>query len=140
MDAVEIGPGMVIPSDELEESVSRSSGPGGQHVNKTSTRVTLRWSIADSKVLTDPTRDKLLERLRARLTSDGTLIVNVDESRSQLMNRETARERLADIVRSALVEPKRRKPSKPSRNAKAKRVDTKKQRGKTKALRGRVDE
>lgn len=94
--------GLVIPESELFESVSRSSGPGGQHVNKTSTRVTLRWNARHSETLSDNQRSRLLARLKSRLTSDGELILHAS-SRSQARNRESVRERLAKVVRDALA-------------------------------------
>lgn len=130
-----IGGQRFIPGRELEEKVSRASGPGGQHVNKTSTRVTLRWRPADSAIDAE-TRDRLLARLR--LTKDGWLAVHVDEARSQLQNRLTARERLAAVVMAALVEQKKRRPTRPSKGSQQARLTTKKTRGSVKQKRGRV--
>ena len=108
--------GLVIPDDELSESVSRSSGPGGQHVNKTSTRITLRWSVRDSEVLSDSQRSRLFARLQSRLTSEGELILHAS-SRSQARNRESVRERLASVVREALARQRPRVATKPSKRS-----------------------
>jgi len=120
--------GLVIPEAELVERFSRSSGPGGQHVNTTDTRVELVFDGSTSSVLT--------EAERARV---GTVRVVVADHRSQHRNRSTARERLAERIRSALAPPPPpRVPTKPSKGSRRRRVDAKKRRGRTKALRGRV--
>ena len=137
MDDLEVQPGVVIPGRELIESHSRASGPGGQHVNTTSSRVTLRWNIAGSEV-PERVREKLLERLGRRLTTEGDLIVHADQFRSQLRNREDARERLRATLKAALFEQKARHATRPSRNSQRRRVDAKKRRGQHKKLRGRV--
>ncbi len=140
MNGIEVRPGLWIPDHELEESASRSGGPGGQHVNKTSTRITLRWSLVHSTAITEQTRARLITRLRTRLTLDGDLIVVVDSSRSQHQNREEARVRLARIVRDALVVVKPRVDTKPTRSSQRRRVASKKHRSGVKAGRGAVDE
>lgn len=137
MDDLEIRPGITIPGSELSESHSRSGGPGGQHVNTTSSRITLRWSIPDS-ALPEAIRQRLVQRLGSRLTTRGELIVHADGHRSQLRNREAARERLAAVVRDALVEQKKRRATRPTRGSQRRRVQAKKQRGERKRLRGRV--
>ena len=98
-DDLTVRPGLVIPASELGWSVSRSGGPGGQNVNKLSTRVSVRWSIAGSAVLGDVWRARLLDKLAPRLTKQGELIVHADGSRSQLDNQREATQRLAEIVR-----------------------------------------
>lgn len=115
-----------IPRSELDVRVSRSSGAGGQHVNKTSSRVEIFWKVAASKVLTDDQRDRLLQKLASRLTSDGSIRIVASDMRSQSRNRELAEERLADAVRRALIVPKKRKPTRPSRAAKEARLESKK--------------
>jgi len=122
---------------ELTESFTRSSGPGGQNVNKVSTRVTLRWSVAESRVLSDGQRARLLSRLEARLTRTGELVVHADRTRSQASNREDARARLAEIVRAALHVPKRRRPTKPTKGSQRRRLSEKKRRSDTKRQRRR---
>ena len=137
MDDLEVQPGVTIPGHELEESHSRSGGPGGQHVNTTSSRVTLRWNLMESS-LRDWAKNRLLEKLGDRLTAKGELVVHADTHRSQLRNREEVRERLAATVRAALYRPPPRRATRPSRNSQRRRIAAKKQRGERKKLRGRV--
>ncbi len=94
--------GVVIPAAELEETASRSSGPGGQHVNKSNTRVTLRWRLRETDALDPAARERALQRLGARVTRAGELIVHAQTHRSRERNRALARERLAELVRDAL--------------------------------------
>jgi len=117
---------LVIPARELVETASRAGGPGGQHVNKTSTRVTLRWNVRESEALSPTLRARLLQRLDARLTREGDLIVHAAESRSQAQNRAAARARLADCVRQALRRPRPRVPTRPGRGAVERRISEKK--------------
>lgn len=126
---------LVIPAGELVEQASRASGPGGQHVNKTSTRVTLRWSVRDSAALGPRQRARLLARLASRLTREGELVVHAGRSRSRARNREHARERLAEVVRGALEEPRARVPTAPSKAARKRRISAKRQRGEKKRRR-----
>jgi ribosome-associated protein len=129
--------GLVIPDAELVERFSRSSGPGGQSVNTTDSRVELRWDVARSTAVTPEQRSRLLERLAARL-SDGVLAVTASEHRAQLLNREAARARLGHYVAEALApEPPARRATRPSRAARARRVDEKHRRSQVKATRRR---
>jgi len=121
-----------IPREELQARATRSSGAGGQHVNKTSSRIQLSWNVATSAALDDEQRDRLLRKLSPRLTADGTLTITVSDTRSQHRNREIAEERLQGVVRSALAVPKKRRPTKPSRAAKEKRLGEKKLRSQKK--------
>jgi ribosome-associated protein len=130
--ALQITPSLVLPLAELEYRASRSGGPGGQHVNTSSTRVEVWWDVAGSPTLSDEQRARLLARLAPRLDGSGRLRLVSAGSRSQLRNREEVTERLRDLVVGALVVPKRRKPTKPSRAAKAARLDAKRRRGATK--------
>src|SRR3982750_503030 len=98
-----------IPRSELDVRVSRSSGAGGQHVNKTSSRVEIFWNILTSPALTEEQRSRLQSKLASRLTGEGSIRVVASDMRSQLRNRELAEERLADIVRRALIVPRKRK-------------------------------
>ena len=115
----------VIPSEELSARATRSSGAGGQHVNKTSSRVQLSWNVKESAALTDEQRTRLLRKLSSRISSDGVLTVAVSDTRSQHRNREIAYSRLAEVVRGALTVPKRRKATRPTKAAREKRLDAK---------------
>ncbi|WP_029893837.1 alternative ribosome rescue aminoacyl-tRNA hydrolase ArfB [Desulfohalovibrio reitneri] len=132
-------PGVVIPADEVELSFSRSGGPGGQHVNTSDTSVTARLDVASSPYLTEQQRERLREKLASRMTAKGELLVTASDFRSQHRNRELALERLEELLRFGLARAKRRKPTKPSKAAKKRRLEAKKQRGRKKALRGKVD-
>ena len=114
-----------IPRHELDVRVSRSSGAGGQHVNKTSSRVEIFWNIAESPTLTDEQRARLQEKLASRLASDGSIRVVASDMRSQSRNREIAEERLADLVARSLIVPKRRRATKPTKASKEARLDDK---------------
>jgi ribosome-associated protein len=133
-----ISAGLVIPAIELTETASRSSGPGGQHVNKTSTRVTLRWNVQASPRLSAAQRGRLIQRLGPRITRAGNLVVHCGASRSRAKNRETARERLATLVRDGLRRTRRRVPTRPGKGAREQRLREKKRRSTTKRRRGRV--
>jgi ribosome-associated protein len=115
-----------IPRGELDVRVSRSSGAGGQHVNKTSSRVEVFWNIRTSKAVTEEQRALLLSRLQSKLTSDGSVRVVASDMRSQSRNREIAEERLGEMVRRALAVRRKRKPTKPTRAAKEARLESKK--------------
>jgi ribosome-associated protein len=129
--------GLLIPASELVERFSRSSGPGGQSVNTTDSRVELSWDIAASAVLIEAQRARLLERLADR-TTDGVVTIAASEHRSQLQNRSAARLRLQHLVAAALEPPSPpRRATRPSRAAKARRVDAKRRRGDLKAARRR---
>jgi len=128
-DRLAIAPGLDLPLGELEYRASRSGGPGGQHVNTSSTRVEVWWDIAHSGTLSEEQRARLLHRLASRLDGEGRLRLVSSSTRSQLRNREDVTERLARVVAEALVIPKRRKATRPSRAAKAARVEAKRRRG-----------
>jgi len=136
-DDLEIRPGLVIPAAELGIAFSRSGGPGGQNVNKVETRVTLRWSVAGSRVLDDALRARLLERLASRLTGEAEVVLHSSASRSQAQNLAAARERLAELVRAALVLPRKRRKGRPTRASKERRLQGKQRRSVTKRHRGR---
>jgi ribosome-associated protein len=129
--------GLVIPDAELVERFSRSSGPGGQSVNTTDSRVELRWDIANSAALTDEQRDRLLAALAPRLV-DGALTIVASEHRSQRQNRTAARARLAHYVTDALAPPPpARRATRPSRAARARRLEAKRHRSEIKTARRR---
>src|SRR5919107_1603780 len=130
--ALEITPNLRLPWSELDYRASRSGGPGGQHVNTSSTRIEVWWDVAGSPSLTDEQRARLLNRLASRLDTNGRLRLVSSGSRSQLRNREEATERLRTVLIAALVIRKKRKPTKPSRAAKAARLEAKRRRAVTK--------
>ena len=125
----------MIPGDELSESFSRSAGPGGQNVNKVASKVELRWNPQTSRALGAADRAWLLERLADRITASGDLLVRSSLTRDQLRNRVDARERLAEMVRAALVRPRKRVATRPGRRAVERRISGKKRRGELKQSR-----
>lgn len=134
---LEVTPALTIPSSELGWRFSRSSGPGGQHVNTSDSRVELSWNVGDSSVLSDGQRLMLLTRLRPRLTA-GVITVAASERRSQLRNREIALAKLADLVAEGLApEAARRRATKPTRGSNRRRLAAKEQRAATKQQRKR---
>jgi ribosome-associated protein len=132
-----VTPWLTIPDDALEERFVRASGPGGQNVNKVSTAVQLRFDPMRAPGLSDEARARLRALAGSRVTDEGVLVIEAREHRTQSQNREDARERLADLIRRALVRPKRRHKTRPSRASQARRVEHKKRRGETKRGRGR---
>ncbi len=134
---IEAGPELTIPAAELRWRFSRSSGPGGQHVNTSDSRVELLWNVAESSVLTEEQRAVVLAQLGRRLAG-GVLTVTAHEQRSQLRNREIAMEKLGALVAAALAPPPTaRRPTKPTRGSKRRHQAAKQQRSATKSLRRR---
>ena len=133
-DLMRITPAIDIDELELEERFVRSSGPGGQNVNKVSTAVELRFNLAANTSIPDYARAKLKRLAGHRLTLDGVIIIQADRFRSQEQNRSDARERLRDLIAEALIVQKKRIKTKPSRSAKERRVDAKTTRGHVKKL------
>lgn len=131
-DPLDIAPDLRLPRAELEYRASRSGGPGGQHVNTSSTRVEVWWDIAASPSLSESQRTHLLARLAPRLDGGGRLRLVSAGSRSQFRNREDVTERLREVVARALEVPKPRKRTRPSRAAKAARLEAKRRRSATK--------
>jgi len=125
---LEITPTLAIPDDELVERFVRSSGPGGQNVNKVSTAVELRFDIANSPSLPDEVRARLLARRDRRITDDGVLVLSAQRFRTQDRNREDARERLAAVIAAALHVAKKRVATKPTRGSKERRLGAKRDR------------
>ncbi|MDT7581349.1 MAG: ribosome-associated protein [Pseudonocardiales bacterium] len=130
----------MLPARELRWRFSRSSGPGGQGVNTADSRVELSFDLAGSPSVPPHLRERAVERLAGRLV-DGVLTIVASEHRSQLRNRDAARERLAETLRAALApDPPKRRPTRPTAGSKRRRLDAKTRRGATKRLRGRPSE
>ncbi len=134
-DDLPIDDDLIIPGDELTLTAARASGPGGQHVNKTSSKVILSWDLANSQAIDDAVRNKLLDRLSSRVTRDGILPIHVDTERSQHRNRELACARLVALINDALHENPERRPTKIPRSQKKRRLETKLRRGERKKRR-----
>lgn len=124
-----------VPRAELEFRASRSGGPGGQHVNTSSTRVELTWSVAGSPSLTAEQRARILEKLANRIDGEGVLHLAASEHRSQHQNREAAVERFRELLREALHVPKPRKKTRPSRASREQRLQSKRRRSEVKRMR-----
>jgi len=126
LDSLRVNEHVVIPRDEILARASRAGGAGGQHVNTSSTRIELQWNVGTTRALNDEQRERVLHKLSSRLDSERNVRVVASDRRSQRQNRDAAEERLADLVRAALIVPKKRKATKPSRAAKQARLDSKK--------------
>jgi ribosome-associated protein len=132
---LQITPTLTIPDDELIFTFVRASGPGGQNVNKVATAAQLRFDVRNSPSLPAEVKERLARLAGVRMTLDGVLVIEARRYRTQEQNRLDARQRLVTLIQKALVRPKKRRPTRPSATAKAKRVDTKKRRGTIKRLR-----
>lgn len=130
--AVQVSPELRIPWSELEFHATRAGGPGGQHVNRSATKVELWWNVLTSPSLTEDQRTRLLSRLATRIDQAGFLRLVSGARRSQLQNREAALERFQDLVAAALTVPRRRKPTRPTRSSVERRIAQKKRRGSVK--------
>lgn len=124
-----------IDESELEESFVRSSGPGGQNVNKLATAVQLRFDVRRSRSLPEPVRQRLARLAGRRLTREGVIVITAERFRTQERNREDARERLLALIREAAITPRPRRPTKPTAASRERRIETKKRRGDIKSLR-----
>jgi ribosome-associated protein len=133
-----VRPGLEIPDSDLEVAFVRSSGPGGQNVNKVASAVQLRFALARNATLHEDVKTRLRALAGQRLTDAGELLIVARESRSQEQNRRLAEQRLLELVRRALVVPRKRHATKPTRASRERRLDTKSRSQKTKRLRGRV--
>lgn len=129
---------LFIPRSELTYRATRAGGPGGQHVNTSSTRVELVWDVASTPSLTDAQRNRITEKLGNRISQEGLLQLSDASTRSQHRNREAVTERLVELLAEALVVPKPRKKTRPSRASKERMLKAKKRRGEVKRLRGPV--
>jgi ribosome-associated protein len=125
-EGIRVNESVFIPRAELDIRASRASGAGGQHVNKTSSRIEISWNVAASSAITEEQRERLLARLSSRLSDDGAIRVVASETRSQLRNREAAEARLAETIAKALMVPKKRKPTRRPRAANEARLTEKK--------------
>ena len=130
---------IIIPTHEIEQHFVRSQGPGGQHVNKTSTAVHLFFDIRASTSLPAYVKHKLLNTSDHRISASGKVIIKSQASRSQDANRQAALEQLTLVIQAAMVQEKRRIPTKPTKGSKTRRLDTKNQKGQTKKLRSKID-
>ncbi|WP_207457731.1 alternative ribosome rescue aminoacyl-tRNA hydrolase ArfB [Azospirillum sp. SYSU D00513] len=129
---IRVTPRISLDESELEESFTRASGPGGQHVNKTETAVQLRFDVAASPNIPPDVKARLARLAGSRMTSDGVLILVGESYRSQLRNREDVRERLIDLIRDASVPPKPRRPTKPTYGSQQRRLEGKAKRSEVK--------
>jgi len=136
-EVIRVTPEIAIPVAELEFRASRASGPGGQGVNTTDSRVELRFDLAGSPSLSDEAKELALRRLGPRVDSGGVLRVVAQAQRSQLANRRAAMERFAELLAAALATPRARRPTRPTRASTARRVESKRRRSATKRLRDR---
>ena len=136
--ALEITPSVTIPDSDLSYSFVRASGPGGQNVNKVSSAVQLRFDMEGSTALSEPVKNRLRVLAGRRLTDDGSILIIARNQRSQDQNRREALERLTDLVQRALVVPKTRRATKPTRAAKERRLEGKTRKQQTKRQRSRV--
>jgi ribosome-associated protein len=137
MMALVINDKVQVPLSELVYTASRASGPGGQHVNTTDSRIQVRWNILETAALTETERARVRNKLASRLTESGDLILASDTHRSQRRNREEVTERLAAMLREALIPPKPRKKTKPTRASRERRLDEKRKKSRTKKDRGK---
>jgi ribosome-associated protein len=137
LEALVVAPGVVIAVQELEVTAITGSGPGGQHVNRSATRIELRWNVQRSRALREDQRARLLTKLATRLDAEGTIRIVAGEYRSQQQNRRAALERLAQLVARALIVAPPRRATRPTRASVERRLDTKRQRSDTKQQRRR---
>ncbi|WP_294131324.1 alternative ribosome rescue aminoacyl-tRNA hydrolase ArfB [Sphingobium sp.] len=138
MVAIAITRSIAIDSDEIVETYTRASGPGGQHVNTTDSAVLLRFDVANSPGLPDAVKNRLADLAGSRMTREGILILRSEGARSQLLNRQDVRDRLIALIREATIVPKKRRPTKPTKASQKRRVEGKVKRATVKQGRGKV--
>ena len=137
-DELVIKNGIVVPLQEIEVLVSRSGGPGGQHVNKSNTRITLRWNIKRTQALDEQQKDRVLSNLANIITNEGDIVIHYGASRSQQQNKEMALNILAQKIRRALYVPKKRIKTRQSKAAKEARLQSKMQHSQIKKMRSKI--
>ncbi|MDO8491669.1 MAG: alternative ribosome rescue aminoacyl-tRNA hydrolase ArfB [Dehalococcoidia bacterium] len=136
---IQVTPDIAIDEREIHEDFIRSSGPGGQNVNKVATAVQLRFDVARSTSLSDDVRQRLFSLARKRITDDGVLIIEARRHRTQGANRLDAVERLVELIRKAALKPTPRRKTRPTLGSKTRRLESKRRRGQVKQTRGRVE-
>lgn len=134
-DALRVNDRVSIPRSELDYRATRAGGPGGQHVNTSSTRIELLWNVRTTRALSEEERERAQQRLASRTDAEGIVRVVSSESRSQLRNRESAEARLAELLRRALIAPRKRIPTRPSRASREARLQEKRKRSEKKRMR-----
>ena len=132
---MQFGPHIEIPQEEFEFRFDRSSGPGGQNVNKVNSKATLHWRVVDTPSLPDPVRQRFLERFATRINKQGQLVVSSQRHRDQAKNVEDCLQRVEEMLLQVIKPPRRRKKTKPTQASKRRRLDDKRRRGDTKKMR-----
>jgi ribosome-associated protein len=135
---IQITPTIALDENEIQQDFIRSSGPGGQNVNKVSTAVELRFDVLNSPTLPEEVRQRLLMLAKTRITEKGILVIEAQRFRTQLANRQDALARLCDLIRRAAQKPRVRRPTKPTRASQERRLETKKRHSGAKQMRGKV--
>ena len=136
---MDIAPNIRVEESELKFSFARSGGPGGQHVNKTSSKVILHWNVGESPGVSDAVKARFIKQYGTRINDEGELVIDSDESRSQHRNREIVLDRLKEMLLAVAKPPKRRIPTKPSKASRKKRRVKREQHSKKKQMRKKVD-
>ena len=129
-----------IPDQELNFSFARSSGPGGQNVNKTNSKVVLTWNVYDAATIPDPVKQRFSASYGNRISESGDVVILSDETRDRLQNQNRCVEKLIEMLQAVWDPPKERKPTKPTKSSRRKRLASKRQRSETKSARGKIRE